>query len=325
MATEEVTTRPRYVEYGGRATAPGDFECLGGHFRALVLEGDKETIAELVDKVYNDPAPGTLRYRVLSKYVLMQFGWFDSVRALTSPFDGWGTVEEKQVSIWVPLAEGYEESDRFRATRIVMAVPFIFVDNPMSYAGGRETYGYPKSMGQFAFEDGVRGTMSVDTYGGPLGYDNKAGWHRIITVSRAEPAPGEGETTLGDERDFINAMSDDALERPQETVGPGEIELSDEVRETALGGNSHQLFLKQFRDVGDPTGACYQEVVEADIEMTNTSGRAQADKWHVDIKEFGSHPIGDELGVRSQDTRVTAAIEMEFICKRGSRVPTDRP
>jgi hypothetical protein len=310
---------PTYLEYGGRATAPGDFECTGGDFRSLVLEGDRRKIEQLIDAMFNKPESSSTTFRVLSRFVLMQIGTFKDVRALTPPFDEWGTVEETMLSIWVPLAQGVQKGDVFDARRLVMAVPFIWVDNPMSYAGGRETYGYPKSLGQFRFEDGVDGEMSVKTFGGDFHRNNKAGWHDVVTITREGGGQEESVVELPDAPAFVDHLSGGRLDPQGESIVDGVRFLLDAVKE-ARAGRSHQLFLKQFRDAARPDGACYREIIEAPIRMLRTKARFGADKWHVEIAHLDSHPICKELGVKSQDTVLSYAMEMDFVCERGKRV-----
>lgn len=321
MATSAV--KARYVEYGGRATAPGDFDCRDGRFRGLVLKGDKGKIERLIDSMFNEPAAGVASYRVLSSYVLLQIGAFGAVRALTPPFDSWGTVRETMASIWVPLAQGQQKNGHFEAERIVMAVPFIWVDNPMSYAGGRETYGYPKSLGRFDFEDGVDGRMSVKTFGGNFAWDNQADWCEVIKITPDSSARETEGQHLGDTTAFVDHVSGGTLDPNQESRLSGGINLVLDAIEEARAGRSHQLFLKQFRDHADPQGACYQEVIEAPIEMGQTKADFRPDLWHVDITEIESHPIARELGVVSQDTIVSYALDMEFVCKRGRQITPD--
>jgi hypothetical protein len=320
MASKEVNL-PDYVDYGGRLTAPGDFLCLDGHFRSIFLEGDKQAITSLVDKVFNQPARGAARFQVLTKYVLLQIGWFGQVRATTEPHDQKGFVREEQASLWVPLVQGHEEDGRFVRDRLVLAVPFIFVDNPMSYVGGRETYGFPKSLGRFDFERGVDGTMTCSTYGGDFAWDNQADWRPLMKLTVTEPAVPGRETELDGNDAILEYIAKLEKEQRGESLSIGDLRLLRDILEQVFGGLARQVFLKQFRDAHDPDGACYQEIIEANIEMGKTKTRlGGGGMWQVDVTDFQSHPIGADLGVRSQRTRLSYAVDMEFTCKRGSRV-----
>ena len=77
---------PPYVEYGGRATTPPPFLSEGGRMRGLVLEGDEERIADLVDRMFNVPAGGSTDYRSLGSNVQLLLGGFERVSSPRSPF-----------------------------------------------------------------------------------------------------------------------------------------------------------------------------------------------------------------------------------------------
>ena len=61
-------------------------------------------------------------------------------------------------------------------------MPYIFVDNPMSYLGGRETYGYAKTMGRFSPESGLGEAVSLQAYGGNFGRDEGAAWRDFLEL-----------------------------------------------------------------------------------------------------------------------------------------------
>ena len=319
MATEEMTPL-KYVEYGGRVTAPGEFDCRGGHFRGFVLKADKDKLTEQIDQMFNATGRHGLTFRVLSEYVLMLVGWFDEVQAMRAPYDAMGVVREEQLSIWIPVGVG-RDSDDFVAERLMTACPFIFVDNPMSYAGGRETYGYPKSLGRFTFPHGADGEMTVATYGGNFG--DKAAWHPIISMrpSGAEPE-AEGEQELVGEEEFIKDLT--GLDPNQESILPGGLRIIEQAIRDAIAGQSHQLFLKQFRDAQEPGVACYQEHITAPIQMRNTRAKLRWKKWDIEFTDFESHPICGDLGLPpKQSTRKTYGMTMDFVCGLGSPVTTD--
>ena len=77
---------------------------------------------------------------------------------------------------------------------------------------------------------------------------------------------------------------------------------------TVFASAARHVFLKQFRDAQMPDVACYQEVVEADVEMTEETGGVSPCLWDVKIHTLTSHPIVDELGIPAQIT--TPAFEL---------------
>ena len=126
----------------------------------------------------------------------MLTGNFGRVSATVAPFSDMGWIREVQLSFWLPLAGGtIDEAGKFVWDRLVLAVPYIFVDNPMSYAGGREDYGYPKVMGQFTPDTGLGDVVSVNAYGGNFSPGAMAGWFPFLDIAPSADSPGG--TTAG--------------------------------------------------------------------------------------------------------------------------------
>jgi uncharacterized protein with NAD-binding domain and iron-sulfur cluster len=313
---------PAYVEYGGRATAPGPFLSLGGRLRGFVLQADEERLNALVARTLSDPAGRELDYRALCPFVFLLLGGFTRVSSMASPFDRWGTVEEIQASFWVPVVAGRDLGEVFLAERLGLAVPYIFVDNPMSYLGGRETYGYAKTMGRFEPSEGVGREVKLKTFGGNFGRDEGAAWRPFLEVVAAGRRDGHAEAEpLEDAEGLVRHLAGD-LPRPNsrgEIVLP-DLRLSRTLVEDLLAGRVRQVFLKQFRDAADGTRACYQAVVEAPIDVTRLSFTPSATEWNITIHPLDSHPIGQELGVESGRALMAYEAELDMVVLTGTEV-----
>ena len=96
---------------------------------SLLLEGDADAIAHLVDRMFNVPAGRDIQYRSFGAHVMMMMGNFKRITSLTQPFDRWGAVRETQSSFWIPVLAGRDFGGIFIAERLLMAVPYVFVDN----------------------------------------------------------------------------------------------------------------------------------------------------------------------------------------------------
>ncbi len=272
---------PPYVEFGGRATAPAPFECKGGRMLALLLQGDHARMSELVDRMFNVPAGGAADYRALGSMAMMLIGSFDRITSLTPPFDRWGAVRETQVSFWIPVLGGRDFGHIFIPDRLVMAVPYVLVDNPMSYLGGRETAGYAKTMGQFAPADGRAQHVLVRAFGGDFGRSEGAEWRDFLEIqaSGSLRAPGERNRKegpggllehLGAEIPWLIGGEELIVDTATLTGG-----LLDDFRL----GRGNQVFLKQFRDVVDGTRACYQAVTEAPVQIQHVATELSEFDW----------------------------------------------
>jgi uncharacterized protein with NAD-binding domain and iron-sulfur cluster len=312
---------PPYVEYGGRATTPPPFLSEGGRMRGLVLEGDAERIADLVDRMFNVPAGGSTDYRSLGSNVLLLLGGFERVSCLTPPFDRWGSVAEIMASFWIPVMAGRDLGPTFLAERLVLAVPYIFVDNPMSYLGGRETYGYAKTMARFQPENAVGEHVTMEAFGGNFGRDEGAAWRPFLEVEEVGPGEGVPQRPLEGPAGLVRRLVGDlpAVSAEGEIV-LADLRLTAELVESMLAGQVHQLFLKQFRDAEDGTRACYQSVVEAPVNVLRVSNKLVGRDADVTIHELDSHPIGQELGVTSQRAQIVFDAEIDMVVEHGVEV-----
>jgi len=133
---------PKYVDYGSLMTPPAPFHSFNTKLWGFWAEGDEGRIQQLCDKVFKAPTAGAVRARPLSRFVMLTWGDIGRVVSATPPYDKRGGVREPQVAVWIPVAlrDPTSSHDRF-----AMCIPFIWLDNPMSLADGRELFGYPKS------------------------------------------------------------------------------------------------------------------------------------------------------------------------------------
>jgi uncharacterized protein with NAD-binding domain and iron-sulfur cluster len=312
---------PAYVEFGGRATTPPPFLSEGGRMRGYVIRGDSERIADLVKRMFDVPAGGAMDYRSLGSLVLLLLGGFERVTCLTPPFDNWGSVEEIMASFWVPVLAGRDLGDVFMAERFALAVPYIFVDNPMSYLGGRETYGYAKTMGRFEPKNAVGEHVRMETFGGNFGLNEAAGWHTFLEIEEVGDVDGVPEEPLegfeGLVRRIVGELPSENSEG--EIVVPG-IRLTSQLLAAAREERVYQLFLKQFRDAHDGTRACYQSVVEAPVDLLRTINKMVGRDAELTIHHLDSHPIGQELGVHSQRAEIVFDAEIDMLVRPGVEV-----
>ncbi|MEA2361052.1 MAG: hypothetical protein QOD71_197 [Thermoleophilaceae bacterium] len=313
---------PPYVEYGGRATAPSPFACEGGRLRGLLLRGDAARIAALVETMFNVPAGRGVDYRALGSHVMMLMGDFARVTSLTPPFDRWGAVRETQASFWIPVLAGRDIGDVFVAERLLLAVPYVFVDNPMSYLGGRETFGYAKTMGRFDPASGAGDHATMQAFGGNFGRNEGADWRDFLEVIAGAPRPGAGqaEPTSGPLALVQHLVGDmpELAEGAEMIVG--DIRLTAGLMGDLLAGRVAQVFLKQFRDAADGTRACYQAVVEAPVQIRRVESTLAERDWSIRVHPLDSHPIDRELGIADQQSELAFDIEMDFVVEDGHEV-----
>jgi hypothetical protein len=182
-----------YVDFGSLVSLPPPIVGKGGQLLGLVLDADIQKLETWCDTVLNQPANGTVRYKPVTSQVLLMSGSFAEMTSGAKKFINSGAAAETQVALFVPLNAEKKEGGKYVDNGLCVAVPYIFVDNPMSYASGREDYGYPKAMGIFSPGNGLGSPMTLEVFGGNLARNNSAGWTTLLTLERvsagAGPAP----------------------------------------------------------------------------------------------------------------------------------------
>ena len=184
--------------------------------------------------------------------------------------------------------------------KVELFIPFIYSDNPWAVAGGRELYGFPKQestvrmpgtgQGAGAFEIS---TLAYRTFG----RDSRAQVSRVLSLERADGEPfahGELGLLLGDEllqklgvlRDELGQLLD------------FNFEFGARIIEFLLRPTLPMVFLKQFRSVGNPTGACYQALVGAEADQMHLrSLRLLLRRFRLTIESLATQPIAETLGL----------------------------
>jgi len=313
---------PPYIEYGGRATAPAPFACQGGRLRGLLLRGDGARIAGLVHRMFNVPAGRGLEYRSLGSRVMLLVGDFARVTSLTPPYDRWGAVRETQASFFIPVLAGRRVGGVFLAQRLLMAVPYILVDNPMSYLGGREIFGYAKVMGRFTPEDAQGERVAIEAFGGNFGLGEGADWRPFVELREGAERP---RATRGPPESGPMGLLRHLVPDLPDPLDAGELALADlrlgaDLLADLVEGRVGQVFVKQLRDATDGTRACYQSVVEAPVRVQRLLTLPAEADWTITIHHLDSHPIREELGVVSQEAELSFDIQMDFLVEDGYEI-----
>lgn len=314
-------TLPDFVEYGGRIDSPAPFACDEGVVRALVLDADAERLDALVERALTRPARGAVEYRAVGGTVLLQTGHFGRVACLREPYDTWGAVREVVSCFWVPVLAGREHFGVFVADRFAFFAPYVFVDNPMSLAGGRGVHGYNKSEARFEPATGIGEKVLVQPFGGDFSPEARAGWQPLLEIAEQAGSAGAGPVLDGI-GDIARALVPELVELAlgdEDIELPG-LKLAAQLMKSTLAGRGNQVFLKQFRDADDGTKACYQSVIEAEATFKALRAAPVGRPVKLTVHDLDSHPIGAELGIETQVARFAMDCEVAFDVERGRAI-----
>jgi hypothetical protein len=290
------------------------FLCKGTQMFGFLVEADLDKLRALCKKVLSDPAQGALEYVPLSHYVVLAYADVAAVSSIDPPLNHVGSVNERQVAIWVLTAAVKREAGVLVAERLAWFVPYIIVDNAASLTGGREVYGYPKSFGWFDLTgDKVIDELKVDIFGGDFGPEKQAGRHRLLEITAVEPGTkaqvNKQWDSMADAYDELKDVLWDL--EGEEIIIPG-LSLAEDLWEDVTKHEINQVFLKQFRSATDGAGADFQNINEVRSMVTRFGGMSLLNKHKLTLHALDSHPIAKELGVNSQEAALSYVIDMDF-------------
>jgi uncharacterized protein with NAD-binding domain and iron-sulfur cluster len=310
----------RYVDYGGLATCPSPVDCDDATLYSFFVEADHTRLVALCDKVFREPSAGEFELLPLGHHVMLSFGIVKRIKPRLEPWCRMGFATERQVAFWIPVVALRRPHGVPVAARLGWFVPYMWVDNPLSLAGGREIYGYNKNWGRIELpKDGSADGFKLDAYGGEYGGGRPAGYHRLIEVVRSSDGSlRRGDPAWEDLHGLTDGLRRILRERRSELIAHPDLELADDAFEHIVrSGGPPQFFLKQFRSVSDSERASGQQITDGGVTLKRIKGRPLLTNFRFTLHDLDSHPAAKELGVRSQDTDLAFEVDMDFVLEDG--------
>jgi hypothetical protein len=230
-------------------------------------------------------------------------------------------------------------------------MPYIWVDDPIAFASGREVYGFAKTQGWMRRLDNPRktgeglsaarppdppGELVLDVYGATqYGPGSEIGRQRLLTITRAtrprRGIPARESPPSQAEGDDLASLVGHLISELDPNV---ELE-TDMTVHRSIGGLQHPIagarhsfavlaellseqqvrhvFLKQIRDAEHGDAAALQQVVEASATVTPGSlhWRRLRGTYELAVQALASHPLEEELGLVHHQT-IRFAFAAEF-------------
>lgn len=278
------------------------FKLEGSRTFIFVLPCDGAKLDQLLSRTFGWAAPDIDVRRLGSSCMLVLT---DVAKASAAdPSLGWFTYHE--ATFFVPVW-GFNGGAPF----VAMHVPFIYPDEGLAIASGREVYGLPKKPatlsipGDDDFWDGVA-PITVSALAARQFDGSQWTQEPLITIDAQPQSPAA-------------SLADDVLDALDAAFGPTPGPLG------AIGHLLEQdlLQLKQVADVrthGVPPRVLYRAVTHAPAPVDNLSNVriGDASKVTVNLAEIASEPIRDVLGLPAAVTpTVAASLTMDFSLEAG--------
>jgi hypothetical protein len=279
-----------YVDRGGEQVYRPPFNAQGVDFFSFVVKADKAAMNKSIcDQCLNNPSSQPGRYEMAIPYVMVVYNNIASLVSTDPPYNNRGHFPEHEGAIWTLVRDTQEET-------LFWFHPYIFVDNSYALSMGREIYGFPKALGEMTIPTchTKPDLLATDTIVVPeFGPNAQASKQRLIEVKRS----GTGDVAL-EVLESLEALGTTIWSILTEDSLAGDLELLLHELEALLRLEVDMIFLKQFRDVGNPALAVAQSIVSLDAKLTKLSGVAlYSDRFDIAIGDFDSHPIRKDLGL----------------------------
>lgn len=300
---------PDYVEYGSLATVPGPLRCLGSTQWGFLAEADRERLDALCRRVFAEPTGGEVDLRPLGSHALITLGGIERIVSEVAPFDRMGSSPEGQAAVWIPVARVRDDGDRPVAEELVMFTPFMWVDNPISLASGREMYGFAKAFGWIQLPESDAAPLGLEVFGMDFGRDETPSRRPLLRL------------VPGDHVDLAELAWTGLLDLARHLREPVEVHaglrlaesIADEVRKGAV----RQAFLHQVRSAEDGHRPALQQATEVTYQVLRLRGRPLEHEYRLTVSPLDSHPLGPELGLRDQTIRYAFRTESDFVLAPG--------
>ncbi len=294
----------RYLRRGGMDVQPAPWQCNDVRAQVFYLRGDFQKLQDLCDRCLNlSNAP---RYSPVLEYVALTFQRFEGLFSDCEPHTTQpGRHHYTEASLWVMISNGAD-------TRVF--IPYMFVDNWVALAAGREVYGFPKEYATIQMPSPGNGNnASVSA----LALQH-AGPGPVRELSMMKCAPTAGHLLTG-----ASNIAKGALANFWQSLGPDSLltALFPPIGPIAqflamLGaGRLPIAFLRQIRATQGGNDADLLQVVNAEVRPFNVSIPTILPPHELRLAALASHPIAADLGLQAKANGafdVTFAIEVDI-------------
>jgi hypothetical protein len=296
-------SNPAYIDYSNDYIIPIPGAGDDTYLYCFPIDGTYQNMLNVVDQRLNfSPLNQKVRYFPLSEKMLLVFSDIKKGYTLDPNYKKYGFLEEKALQIFMPIVECTPDANKnWVAQRILFFIPYIFIDQPFSLSIGREVFGFEKSLANFEMPDSpaTANNFQLNAFGFK-NFDKLnpefGKYHPLINSKKTDEKIEEGEwKTHNDAWEHIKQHLDTKKQNSEFSIGLPFIihELKDLFHKTLP-----MIFLKQFRDIADPSKACYQAIVEGNgIADAFLGGWFLGHEYEITIEDVASFPIKEDLGL----------------------------
>lgn len=258
-----------YIQVDGEPIWNGPFEYRDATLYLFVVQSpDRSQLEVLCNRYLNFDPKAEFEYRALGDFLVIQCTRATQATTLAPEYPERGYMSPTAVAVSIPVVKRERETQRPVALQFFS--PYLFVDTPMEMATGRETYGVFKLPGAFDIDwsDPQQGPQTVEVS------------TPVITQQRTQVTQA---TVLRVTRTNAVATAAAPTDLPglvgkmvfEIGCGPRRLIVQNSLLPHAILNHPFpsMVGLQQFRDLDNPTMACFKRIVEPPLTVaSDTSG-----------------------------------------------------
>jgi hypothetical protein len=307
-------SKPKFVELPGSSVYCPPFMMEGCQARVFIFRTkDRQALRATIKQSLNLPINDVFEYVPLEWVMLITMS---IEKTYSIPQKELGFSEEQDVGFCVPLAAFRKGAGAARVVdHFAICFPFLLVQNPIPMTTGREVYGFQKMLGTFAYLPNTRIPIAASAMvvSNSEFLSEKSTWQQVMRIDDLVDdlalAPGHSviadfEHALASELEKVESFLDQLVDRLEEDILLTLPEVRKLFAEIVVFFNKHRqinvAFLRQLRDISDPTRVAYQAVVESPMRVTQMADLTLLPNPTLKLFQFRSYPVARTLGL--QDT-----------------------
>lgn len=303
---------------------PPPFRESGAQFYTFVFSSSQEKLQKVCDNWFNIPSGGAVRYEPLLPVVLVSFARYASSAPASPPFDQWGFVPYHEAIFSIFAVRLKKVGGIWLAEHVGALVPYIFVDDTIAMAAGREVYGMPKTMAKIGLPEGPHAPdleFSLETVSTPrFSPDEPFRSMPIASLSQAGEAE-KGQLHVWEDMEAAFKAIQGIVFGGHQIHLPSAgllLEVADMFLERKLPFSS----LRQLRSLSAPDQAAYQSIVDfsARMERFERAGLLPG-HFRLSLPENALYPISEDLGLADgQKAEGAFWLDWDFLFEGGREV-----
>ncbi len=289
-----MTVRPSYIYQGGSVMMHSPLQLKQSEMYGFFVKGDLAKLQSTVDTTLNQVAAGRMTLKALSPYVMLTFTRVNHADSANPVDQAKGWISEVDIVTWIMVGSMDEAG---KLAHVYWYPCHIFVDDAMALINGRELFGYPKYLCEYAIPaagtEPLRCAVAAKGFQ-PFAPETKIAMHPLLEVNATvKTGPHKAVDSFAD---LIEEAFKLFLSMPDffNMDAAGWADILSLLRNPRID----QIFLKQFPDSAG-IKAVYQALVAAPAEIERLhSARLLGYEYECTLHAFDSFPLAQTLGLQ---------------------------